>query len=94
MKIAFVGGFAWEPLGTIKLRAFPIAVELARLGHEVAIFLPPYDNRSYSGKQFESEGVKLANIPQQGLGLYDLCRSKRLARFLVGVGVPLQLIFA
>lgn len=62
MRIAFVGGFAWEPLGTIKVRTFPIAVELARLGHEVAIFLSPYDNRSYSGKQFESEGVKIVNV--------------------------------
>ena len=62
MRIAFVGGFALEPLGTIKVRTFPIAVELARLGHEVAIFLPPYDNRSYSGKQFESEGVKIINV--------------------------------
>ena len=62
MRIAFVGGFAWEPLGTIKLRTFPIAVELAKLGHEVAIFLPPYDNRSYSGRRFDSEGVKIINV--------------------------------
>jgi glycosyltransferase involved in cell wall biosynthesis len=62
MRIAFICGFAWEPKGTVRLRAFPIASELARRGHEVTLFLTPYDNLSYSGKEWWSEGVRIFNV--------------------------------
>jgi len=62
MKIAFVGGFAWQPKGTIKGRAFPLAVELVNKGHEVAMFLVPYDNPADSGKKCELEGVRIVNM--------------------------------
>jgi glycosyltransferase involved in cell wall biosynthesis len=62
MKIAFVGGFAFSPKGTIQSRAFPLAVELVHQGHEVDIFLPPYDNLKDSGKQWTQEGVRISNV--------------------------------
>lgn len=62
MKIAFVCGFAWEPKGTARARAFPLAVELANKGHEVAIFLTPYDNPGESGQKRELEGVHIVNV--------------------------------
>jgi len=46
MKIALVGPFAFSPKGTMRARAHPLAAELVRLGHQVTIFLPPYDNRT------------------------------------------------
>ena len=66
MKIAFLGGFAFRPKGTIQGRAFPLAVELVRLGHQVTIFLPPYDNREESGREWQQEGVRIKNVKIDG----------------------------
>lgn len=62
MRIAFVSGFAWEPKGTARARAFPLAVELVRKGHQVTLFLTPYDNPAESGQQHELEGVQIMNL--------------------------------
>lgn len=62
MKIAFVCGFAWQPKGTVPLRAFPLAAELVSQGHQVAIFLPPYDNPSQSEKEWHQEGVEIKSL--------------------------------
>jgi glycosyltransferase involved in cell wall biosynthesis len=61
MRIAFLGGFAFRPKGTIQGRAYPIAVELVHRGHEVSIFLPPYDNLADSGRHWIQEGVQIRN---------------------------------
>jgi len=82
MRIAFVCGFAWEPKGTVRLRAYPLAVELVNRGHEVTIFLTPYDNPAESGKKYTREGVHIENlkvgkIPVLGHAamLANLCRA-------------------
>jgi glycosyltransferase involved in cell wall biosynthesis len=62
MRIAFVSGFAWEPKGTARARAFPLAVELVNKGLEVTIFLTPYDNPVDSGQKRELEGVGIVNV--------------------------------
>jgi glycosyltransferase involved in cell wall biosynthesis len=62
MRIIFVCGFAWEPKGTVRLRTFPMAVEAARLGHEVMIVTVPYDNLADSGRCWTSEGVFVCNV--------------------------------
>lgn len=62
MKIAFVCGFAWEPKGTARARAFPLAVELVKKGHEVSLFLTPYDNPAHSGQERKLEGVRIVNV--------------------------------
>jgi glycosyltransferase involved in cell wall biosynthesis len=62
MRVAFVGGFAWEPKGTMRLRAYPLAVELVKRGYEVTIFLTPYDNPSQSGKDWLQEGVQIRSL--------------------------------
>ncbi len=59
MKLAFVGGFGFRPKGTIQGRAFPIAAELARLGHQVKIFVTPYDNLQESSRTWTEEGVEI-----------------------------------
>ena len=46
----------------MRARAFPLAAELVRLGHEVTIFLPPYDNLGDCGREWESEGVRVRNV--------------------------------
>ncbi len=62
MRIAFVGGFAFSPKGTIQARAYPLAAELVNLGHEVTIFLTPYDNLADSGRQWTESGVRIRNL--------------------------------
>ena len=62
MKIAFIGGFAFSPKGTMRARAFPLAAELVRRGHEVTIFLTPYDNLEDSGRDWIREGVHIRNV--------------------------------
>ena len=62
MRIAFVCGFAWQPKGTARARAFPLAAELVSRGHEVSLFLTPYDNPPDSGRKAELEGVRVVNI--------------------------------
>ena len=62
MKIAFVGGFAFSPKGTMQARAFPLASELVERGHEVSIFLTPYDNPNDSGREWTRAGVRVCNM--------------------------------
>ena len=62
MRIAFVSGFAWEPKGTARSRAFPLAAELVKKEHQVTIFLTPYDNPADSGQKRELEGVRIVNV--------------------------------
>jgi glycosyltransferase involved in cell wall biosynthesis len=61
LRIAFIGGFAFSPKGTMRARAHPLAAELVKLGHEVTIFLPPYDNAADLGHEWEQENVKIWN---------------------------------
>jgi|SRR5579871_328307 len=62
MKIAFVGGFGFRPKGTIQGRAYPIATELVAQGHEVTIFVAPYDNLEESGREWMQEGVQIKAV--------------------------------
>ncbi|HEY4052390.1 MAG TPA: glycosyltransferase family 4 protein [Terriglobales bacterium] len=62
MRIAFIGGFAFSPKGTMRARAHPMAAELVKQGHEVTFFLPPYDNLADLGREWEQEGVRIRNV--------------------------------
>jgi glycosyltransferase involved in cell wall biosynthesis len=62
MRVVFVIGFAWEPKGTARARAFPLAAELVKRGHEVTILLAPYDNPAESGQKREIHGVRIVNV--------------------------------
>ena len=62
MRVVFVCGFAWDPKGTARARAFPLAAELVKRGHEVTILLAPYDNPSQSSKKWELHGVQIVNV--------------------------------
>jgi glycosyltransferase involved in cell wall biosynthesis len=68
MKILYLAGFAWEPKGTVRSRAFPLAVEMVRRGHEVTLLIAPYDNPVYSGQRFISQGVQVINLKISGRG--------------------------
>ncbi len=67
MKLAFVGGFGFRPKGTIQGRAYPLAAELVRQGHEVTIFVTPYDNLEESWREWVEEGVRIKGFERQAL---------------------------
>ncbi len=63
MRIVFVGTFGMAPKSTMKVRALPLAQSLARRGHQVMMALPPWDNPIDAGRQYDSEGVTIINVP-------------------------------
>jgi glycosyltransferase involved in cell wall biosynthesis len=63
MRVAMVGPFALDPMGTVRVRMVPIAEALrAAGGFEPRIVLPPYDNPLHSGRPMELKGVPIYNI--------------------------------
>ena len=62
MNLTYVCGFAWEPKGTVRARAFPLAEEMVRRGHDVTLIIAPYDNLADSGREFEANGVQVVNL--------------------------------
>lgn len=62
MRLAFLAGFALSPKGTVRARALPLASELVKVGHEVTIFLTPYDNLSDAGREWVQGGVRIRNM--------------------------------
>ena len=62
MRLTYICGFAWEPKGTVRARAFPLAEEMARRGHDDTLVIVPYDNRAYSAVEFVSNGVRVVNL--------------------------------
>jgi glycosyltransferase involved in cell wall biosynthesis len=77
MKIVYLAGFAWEPKGTVRSRAFPLAAEMVRRGHDVTLLIAPYDNPVYSGQRFVSQGVQVINLKISGRGPLALARLPR-----------------
>ena len=68
MRIAFVAPFGLRAKGTTRARVLPLARELARRGHTVAVFVPPYDSPEDSGRRWVDESVDVINIALPGLG--------------------------
>ncbi len=61
MRIALVAPFGLRAKGTTRARALPLARELARRGHAVALFIPPYDSPEDAGKRWVDAGVELVD---------------------------------
>jgi glycosyltransferase involved in cell wall biosynthesis len=68
MRIAFVAPFGLRAKGTTRARVLPLARELARRGHTVAVFVPPYDCPEDSGRRWADESVDVINVALPGLG--------------------------
>ncbi len=68
MRIAFVAPFGLRVKGTSRARALPLARELARRGHSVAVFVPPYDSSEDSGRRWTEAAVDIINITLPALG--------------------------
>jgi hypothetical protein len=63
MRIAFIGPFGMEPKGTMQVRALPLAKALARRGHQMALFLPPFHTPSAAGTSWQEDEVQVENVP-------------------------------
>lgn len=68
MRIALIAPFGLRPKGTARARALPLARALAARGHNVALFVPPYDNPEDSGLTWTDGGVTILNAPLPGHG--------------------------
>ncbi len=68
MRIAFVAPFGLRAKGTARARALPLALALARRGHSVALFVPPYDSPEDSGRQWWEEAARSGDRPQPEAG--------------------------
>lgn len=67
MRIALVAPFGLRAKGTARARALPLGRALARRGHTVALFVPPYDSPEDSGRRWwEAVGAaRSGDRPQQ-----------------------------
>jgi glycosyltransferase involved in cell wall biosynthesis len=70
MRIALVAPFGLRAKGTTRARVLPLARELARRGHTVAVFVPPYDSPDDAGRRRLDESVDVINLalPHFGQG--------------------------
>jgi glycosyltransferase involved in cell wall biosynthesis len=66
MRIALVAPFGLRAKGTARARALPLGKALVRRGHEVSLFVPPYDSPQDSGLCWQDDGVEVVNIALPG----------------------------
>jgi len=62
MRIALVAPFGLRAKGTGRARALPLGKALVRRGHQVALFVPPYDGPEDSGLHWLDDGVEVINV--------------------------------
>jgi glycosyltransferase involved in cell wall biosynthesis len=62
MRIAFIGPFGMEPKSTMRVRALPLASSLAKRGHQMALFLPPFHTPEAAGRRWQENGVTIENV--------------------------------
>lgn len=62
MRIALLAPFGLRAKGTARARTLPLARSLARHGHTVAVFIPPYDSVEDAGRRWQDAGVDVVNI--------------------------------
>ena len=66
MRVAMVGPFGFHPNKTMRSRAFRLARALVQSGHEVGIFMPPWQTPREAGRQWEEEGVYIQYVGLAG----------------------------
>lgn len=68
MRIALVAPFGLRSKGTTRARVLPLGRALARRGHTVALFVPPYDCPEDAGRRWSDGGVDVINLPLSAVG--------------------------
>ncbi len=62
LRIALVAPFGLRAKGTARARCLPLGKALAQRGHEVALFVPPYDSPADDGLCWTEDGVAVVNV--------------------------------
>lgn len=62
MRVAMLAPFALHPKGTTRWRVLPLAAALAAAGHQVGVFIPPYDWPQHSGRRWLHRGVEVCAV--------------------------------
>ncbi len=57
MRIVMIGPFGLFPKGTMRMRALPLAQELAARGHEVKLLMPPWHTPEETTRSWQDGGV-------------------------------------
>lgn len=66
MRIAMVGPFGLHPNQTMHIRALSPARVLARRGHNVRLFMPPWQTPAESDRLWQVDGVAIRYVPLGG----------------------------
>lgn len=61
-----VGPFGFHPKKTMHSRALSLARELVALGHEVAMFMPPWHTPDEADRRWQEDGVSVRYVPLGG----------------------------
>ena len=82
LQIAMIGPFGLRPKGTMRVRALPLACELARRGHQVTLLMAPWHTPDEPPRIWYEDGVTLRYVPlgPRLPGLAQLCETGRLLR--------------
>lgn len=80
LRIALVAPFGLRAKGTARARCLPLGKALARRGHTVALFIPPYDSPADDGRRWVEDGVAVINVAlPPGAGQGGLAQAVRQA---------------
>ncbi|MFQ5400107.1 MAG: glycosyltransferase [Anaerolineae bacterium] len=66
MRIAMIGPFGFHPNKTMRSRALGLARPLAGRGHQIALFMPPWQTPEEADKRWQEDGVTIRYIPLHG----------------------------
>lgn len=82
LHIVMIGPFGLQPLGTMRVRALPLARALVSRGHKVDVLLPPWQNPEDAGRAWEDQGVRVENmnLPQRLPGWFHARLTAALVR--------------
>jgi glycosyltransferase involved in cell wall biosynthesis len=82
VNIVMIGPFGMQPLGTMRVRALPLARALVARGHKVAVLLPPWQNPADAGRVWQDAGVQVENmdLPRRIPGWFHLRLTSALVR--------------
>lgn len=66
MRIAMLGPFGLHPNKTMASRALGLARALVRRGHQVQLFMPPWQTPAEADRRWTVDGVRLRYVPLRG----------------------------
>jgi glycosyltransferase involved in cell wall biosynthesis len=83
MRIAMIGPFGLRPNQTMRRRALGLARPLVQRGHQVALFMPPWQTPAEADRRWQEDSVEIRYIPLAGKRAFPgstLAVARRLIR--------------